>query len=175
MLTIVLLGTGNVAHHLFSAIRSSSAAQVIQVYGRSDKGLKDFKQSTSVTSSTTAIADADLYLVAVKDDVIAEVSALLQKKNGLVAHTSGTIPMESLQNGRRAVFYPLQTFTKDIPVDFSRVPICLEAEHEEDFKPLEVLAKSLSQTVCRMGSEQRLQLHLSAIFANLVAGAKLLF
>ena len=166
MLTIVLLGTGNVAHHLFSAIRSSSAAQVIQVFGRSDEGLKDFKQITSVTSSAVAITDADLYLIAVKDDVIAEVSALLKEKKGLVAHTSGTVPITNLRIGRKAVFYPLQTFTRDLPIDFSQIPICLEAESEEDFQLLEVLAKSLSQTICRMGSKQRLQLHLAAIFAN---------
>ncbi len=166
MLTIVLLGTGNVAHHLFGAINSSSSARVIQVFGRSDKRLKDFNQSTSVTSSTTTIADADLYLIAVKDDAITAVSTMLKGKKGLVAHTSGTVPITNLRTGRRAVFYPLQTFTRDIPVDFSQIPICLEAESEEDFQLLEVLAETLSQTVCRMGSAQRLQLHLAAVFVN---------
>ncbi len=166
MLTIVLLGTGNVAHHLFQAIHSSATTRIIQVYGRNDEGLKDFEYSTLVTSSPETIVDADLYLIAVKDDAIPEVAGLIKEKKGLVAHTSGTVPMTRLPNPRRAVFYPLQSFTRNIPVDFATIPICLEAGNENDFQVLEVFAASLSRTVCRMGSEQRLQLHLAAIFAN---------
>jgi hypothetical protein len=30
-------------------------------------------------------------------------------------------------------FYPLQTFTKNKPVDFKSIPICLESENPTDF------------------------------------------
>ncbi len=166
MLTIVLLGNGNVAHHLYQAINSSATVRVVQVYGRNEQGLKDFEYNTLVTTSAETIVDADLYLIAVNDDAIPEVAAGIRQKKGLVAHTSGAVPITSLPNSRRAVFYPLQSFTRDIPVNFTTIPICLEAEHEKDFQVLEVLAKSLSRTVCRMDSQQRLQLHLAAIFAN---------
>lgn len=166
MLTIVLLGTGNVAYHLFNAIRSSTSAQILQVYGRNADRLKDFEGLTAVTTIPKTILEADLYLMPVKDDAIPEVSATLKAKKGLVAHTSGAVPLTRLDNQRRGVFYPLQTFTRQIPVDFSQVPICLEAENTKDFKLLEQLANSLSGIVCRMSSEQRLQLHLAAIFAN---------
>lgn len=166
MLTIVLLGTGNVAVHLFHAIRSASSAQILQVYGRNSDALENFKSQSAVTTVPESIVQADLYIMAVKDDAIAEVSLLLKAKKGLVAHTSGSVPLTRLANKRRAVFYPLQTFTKGISVDFSAVPICLETESKEDSQLLEGLAASLSQTVCHINSEQRLQLHVAAIFAN---------
>jgi len=40
MLSIVLLGTGNVAHHLFDAFTQLDGVLVKQVYGRSPKSLK---------------------------------------------------------------------------------------------------------------------------------------
>jgi predicted short-subunit dehydrogenase-like oxidoreductase (DUF2520 family) len=67
---------------------------------------------------------------------------------------------------RKAVFYPLQTFTKNKPIDFSEIPICLETQHQSDYKILETVAKSISQKVFSINSEQRKALHVSAVFVN---------
>jgi hypothetical protein len=37
--------------------------------------------------------------------------------------------LDVLHDNRRGVFYPLQTFTKNKPVDFKSIPICLESEN----------------------------------------------
>ena len=167
MLSVVLIGTGNVARHLFDAIHAISTFDIVQVAGRSSSALEYFRPSVRVSDNFDSLTEAEIYLLAVSDDSIAELSATMSHLNGLVVHTSGSVAMEDLPDSvRRGVFYPLQTFTKDIEVDFRTVPICIEAEHEDDYKTLELLGRALSNEVHSISSIQRRQLHLGAVFVN---------
>jgi predicted short-subunit dehydrogenase-like oxidoreductase (DUF2520 family) len=113
------------------------------------------------------LADADLYLVAVSDDAVSDVSKSLRFEDRLVAHTSGTLPMEAMDGkNRRAVFYPLQTFSRARRVDFSKVPVCLESEHRADYEILDKVARSISGEVFPIDRQQRKALHVAAVFAN---------
>jgi predicted short-subunit dehydrogenase-like oxidoreductase (DUF2520 family) len=67
---------------------------------------------------------------------------------------------------RKGVFYPLQTFSKNKAVDFKQVPICLESQNDDDYKVLETIAKSISERVYAIGSEQRKALHVAAVFVS---------
>ena len=166
MLKIVILGTGNLAKHLYTAFLKADDVDVVQVIGRNVKELQQFSKHSTITTDFDAIADADVYLISVKDDAIGEVSKYLSNKKGIVAHTSGAIDMNTLQSGKKAVFYPLQTFTKDKEVDFSNIPICIEADHEKSLNTLKSLAMSISKNVHQIDSEQRKKLHLAAVFVN---------
>jgi hypothetical protein len=53
------------------------------------------------------------------------------------------------------VFHPLQTFTKNKPVDFKSIPICLESENPTDFRLLDKVAKVISDKAFAINSEQR--------------------
>ena len=46
------------------------------------------------------------------------------------------------------------------------VPFCLETENKDDFKTVENLAKSLSNSVYAINGEQRKSLHISAVFVS---------
>ena len=166
MISIVLIGTGNVATHLFNAIGKITAFNIIQVFGRNKEKLKSFTDATDTTSNIALIKEADLYFLAVSDSAIVTVSGWLKEKKGLAVHTSGSVPIDALQTGRNGVFYPLQTFTVGKPVDFSSVPLCIEAENKEDYQLLESLGKSLSRNVSRINFDQRKKLHLSAVWVN---------
>ena len=88
-------------------------------------------------------------------------------KNRLVVHTSGSVSLDSLNtNNRKGVFYPLQTFTKNKEVDFKSIPICLESENATDYQLLDRVAKSISEKVFTINSEQRKALHVAAVFVN---------
>ena len=67
---------------------------------------------------------------------------------------------------RRGAFYPLQTFTKEKELDFSNIPICIEAENQKDVSILSELAGYISKNVKEVSSTQRKSLHLAAVFAN---------
>ena len=139
--------------------------KVVQVYNHSPASLSKFKDTVPVTSSFAEIADADIYLISVKDDAISEVSENLKGKNSLVLHTSGAVPIDSLKpHPRRGVFYPLQTFSKDREVKNPDIPFCLEVNQEKDVELLKQLAIEISGTPFEVSSEQRKKLHLAAVF-----------
>ena len=166
MLNIVILGTGNLAAHLFRAFSKTSGVRVAQVVGRKTESLRWFSKSVPTSSDFDSIADADIYLMALKDDAIATVSKFLVGKKGVVAHTSGATEMNVLLPENRGVFYPLQTFTKGKNIDFGNIPICIEANAPESLDILKTLAGSISQNVHEIDSGQRKKLHLAAVFVN---------
>jgi len=167
MIKVSIIGSGNVAQHLIQAFQLNSQIELVQVVARDIKKVAHLLDSNRITSEYTQLQEADLYIIAVSDDAIAEVSSALPFENRLVAHTSGTVALDSLNsNNRRAVFYPLQTFSKDKPIDFKSVPICLEAENEKDVQILKQLAHSISNAVYEINSEQRKALHVAAVFVN---------
>ncbi|MEB8328829.1 DUF2520 domain-containing protein [Flavobacteriaceae bacterium KMM 6897] len=167
MISIVILGTGNVAKHLYDTFSALDQVTIIQVVGRSEEKLMGYSKYTEVSSDFQNIKEADVYLIAVSDDAIKEVSRKLADKKGLVVHTSGGCALDILSpNLRRGVFYPLQSFTRDIKIDFTNIPICLEATQQDDLRVLDRLAHLISDKVFNISSEQRKTIHLAAVFVN---------
>ncbi|GLU44978.1 Rossmann-like and DUF2520 domain-containing protein [Allomuricauda sp. NBRC 101325] len=166
MLNVVILGTGNLAKHLFRAFSNSEKVHVVQVVGRNQESLNDFATQTITTHDFNSISDADVYVIAVKDDAIAEVSSYLKNKKGIVVHASGAVEMSAIEPENRGVFYPLQSFTKGKKVDFSTIPICIEANSPQSLKTLRILAETISEKVHEIDSDQRKKLHLAAVFVN---------
>ena len=165
MIKVVLIGSGNVAQHLIQVLLQAKNVDLVQAFARNPSHLSHLLPSTKITSDYQKIAEADLYIISVSDNAIAEVSEHLPFKNRLVVHTSGSSDITILSDkNRKGVFYPLQTFSKNKAIDFTPIPICLEAENENDYQLLEQVAKSLSQKVFAISSEQRRSLHVSAVF-----------
>lgn len=165
MINLVLLGSGNVATHLYRAFAASKKVQVVQVYNHSANNLEMFTGHTPVTTSLSELFKADVYLLALKDDVIVEVSNKLKDKKGLIAHTSGAVSLlETSGIDRAGVFYPLQTFSRQRDMDHEKIPFCLEAKKPEDLQLLKELANEVSGKAYEINSEQRKKLHLSAVF-----------
>ena len=167
MLSIVLIGTGNVAQQLFTALDNKKGVKIIQVIGRDEKKLTPFNNCSNTAIDYKHILDSDIYIIAVSDDSIETVAQHFKNKSGLVVHTSGTMALSALPASlRRGVFYPLQSISKERKVDFSEVPICIEAENSDDYKMLKDLAGSISGHIQIMTSNQRKLVHLAAVFVN---------
>ena len=165
MISIVLLGTGNVAQHLINAFSNSTAVALVQVVARNSEQIKHLIAIDKICSDYQEIKEADLYIISVSDYAIAEVSSYLPFENRLVVHTSGSMSLETLdKKNRRGVFYPLQTFTKNKAVNFSEIPICLESENASDYSKLEEVAKAISEVYQPISSKQRKALHVAAVF-----------
>jgi len=138
---------------------------LVQVFARNKKSINHLVKDDKITSDYNAIKEADVYIISVSDNAIAEVAENLPFKNRLVVHTSGTSELSVLDDkNRKGVFYPLQTFSKSKEINFSSIPICLEAENEEDFKTLQSLSQNISEKVFAISSEQRKSLHVAAVF-----------
>ncbi|ADV50636.1 Domain of unknown function DUF2520-containing protein [Cellulophaga algicola DSM 14237] len=167
MISIVLIGTGNIATHFFDTFLQYDMLNVLQVVGRRNESLHYFSQKTETCLLSDTLKKADVYIIAVSDDAIPEVSSKLKHVTGLVVHTSGSVSINALNTCKNyGVFYPLQTFTKGKKVDFRPIPICIEAENEDNLKTLSFLAETISDKVYQISTEQRSHLHLAAVFVN---------
>jgi predicted short-subunit dehydrogenase-like oxidoreductase (DUF2520 family) len=167
MIKVVLLGSGNLASHLIKAMEANDAIDLVQVYARSKKSLENLIDSSKITTSFAALKEADVYVISVSDKAIEEVSNQIPFSHKLVVHTSGTMGFDVINpKNKRGVFYPLQTFSKSKEVDMKSVPFCLETENKDDYKTVENLAKSLSNSVYTINGEQRKSLHISAVFVS---------
>lgn len=167
MISVVLLGAGNVATHLYNAFKASEQVSVKQWFNRNLKPIEAYKNEVDIINDLSKLTEADVYILAVSDDAITELSSQLPFENRFVVHTSGSVSAYDInKKNRRGVFYPLQTFSKSAPIDFSEVPICLETLVKTDYKLLKKLAVSISDHAKRVNSDQRASLHLAAVFVN---------
>lgn len=165
MITVSLIGYGNVASHLLSAFQKTDSINVLQVFSRSELDIPS--NAIPVVYKLEEVQAADIVLLAVTDNAIAEVSENLPFKNKLVVHTSGSIPIQALSNhNRKGVFYPLQTFSRGRELSFQNIPICIEAETKNDERLLTELAQAISGEVQLISSEERKKLHVAAVWGN---------
>lgn len=171
MIKVSIIGFGNLAQHLITAFEKAESQgceiKLVEVYARKTEGLSALVPFEKICTDLDQLAAADLYILAVSDSAIAEVSLLLPFKNRLVVHTSGGVPLDDLDhNNRKGVFYPVQSFTKNKEIDFSGIPIGLESQNSTDFQLIKKVASAISNAVFVINSDQRKALHLAAVFVN---------
>ncbi len=166
---IVLLGSGNLATQLGRALKMAGQ-NILQVWSRQPENafqLADLLHVPVAKSLGEIDRTADLYIIAVTDDAIAEVATSLNITDKIIVHTSGSTDLSILEktSNRVGVFYPLQTFTKNKSVDFRQIPIGIEANTPEVLHAIRSLAERLSENVIEMDSHKRRTLHIAAVFA----------
>jgi len=166
---ISLIGSGNVATHLGAAFKNAGHT-IVQVYSRNANhaALLAYHLGAAPTNDLACLtAETDIFIIAVKDDAIANVARELTKYQKILVHTSGSTSLEVLSDCTpdAGVLYPLQTLSKNKEVDFSVVPLCIEDTGNNITDKLNELAYTVSKSVYRVNSEQRRTLHLAAVFA----------
>ncbi len=165
---VVLIGAGNLATNLGKTL-FRAGHEIVQVYSRTEasaSALASVLKSAYTTNLKEVVENADVFIISVKDSALPSVASSLQegREGQLFVHTAGSVQMDVLPFDRRGVFYPMQTFSKNKEVDFSVIPCFVEAKREEDLQFLKALAKTISDTVYELDSENRKYLHLSAVF-----------
>ena len=167
MIKVIILGGGNVAYHLTNKLLNNTSVELVQVYNRTIETIEYLKTKTSITTNISELKGADIYIIAVSDNAIPNLSSKLKFTNKLVVHTSGSVAITELQsNSNKGIFYLLQSFSKERKIDFSTTPICIEAEDKKDLELLENLANSISKNCYQINSVQRKKLHVAAVFVN---------
>jgi predicted short-subunit dehydrogenase-like oxidoreductase (DUF2520 family) len=166
---ITIIGSGNVATHLAAAFKNAGHI-IMQVYSRDLQNaslLAYHVKAEPIDNLDQINPEADLFVIAVKDNAIEAIASVLAKYQKLIVHTSGATDLQNLlkytQNA--GVFYPLQTFSKTKEVNFNTVPLCIEGPNEQITSQLNELAYTITQNVYRINSAERKTLHLAAVFA----------
>jgi predicted short-subunit dehydrogenase-like oxidoreductase (DUF2520 family) len=167
MISVVLLGAGNVGQHFYRAISSSDGLELLQWYNRSLTKITSFKNEVDITDDLHTLKPADVYIMCVSDDAISALSKALPFQKRFVVHTSGSSSIHDLdKNLIRGVLYPLQSFSKGRALSFSKVPLCVEALEKKNYALLHAIAEALGSPSYKINTEQRKTLHLSAVFVN---------
>ncbi len=169
MQRLVFIGAGNVATHLAKAFykKGYSIVQVFSKTKSSAKTLADEVKSSYTTNYNDLINDGDIYIYCVTDEVLPELISQKTLSNGVHIHTAGSVKMDVFDKNRQnfGVLYPLQTFSKNKEIDFSKVPLFIEANNDFSAQKIRELASVLSKKVFSISSENRQKIHLSAVFA----------
>ena len=152
---IAIVGTGNVAFHLKKALEIPSRTIDI-INSRTLHGIEN---------------SYDLIIIAVSDDAIENVSknvaSVIPDFRGIVVHTSGSMKMSILKLlfKRHGVFYPLQSFSKSIPIpDYRQIPVFLEGDSDSTVIALMQFASRSFDRCVELSSQLRKQLHLASVY-----------
>jgi predicted short-subunit dehydrogenase-like oxidoreductase (DUF2520 family) len=164
-MNVVIVGGGAVAEGLAREI------------GKADGSVRLVQQWMRKTHTPDQLAHADLYILSVSDSAVAEVSATLPfPPEAVVAHTAGCVAMEDISQSiaHRAVFYPLQSFTRGRTIaDFRSTPFFIEGATPHALATVRTVACAISDSVTEMSSERRAHIHLAGAFANNFSNAML--
>lgn len=147
-LKIAVIGTGNVG---------TQFGRIFGVEPVSSRTLEHLPQ------------DADLYIIAVSDSAVKEVAEKLPATDGIVLHTTGSVPIEALKSVRckgYGVIYPFQTISRMRSLSSDKIPLLLEAS---DGKTLDFIKKIATEfgftNIGYADSEKRRRIHLTGTFA----------
>lgn len=169
-MNIVILGSGNVASHIGKGFQALGY-NIVQVYSRKQANalaLASILNAQATDQVAHLHPDADLYLIAVADQAIAAVAEQMPKPSkGIVVHCSGATDMKVLARFEKyGVLYPVQSLRKDMPTDLRSIPFGIEGSQKSVTDHLMCLMQHLSSACFLCNSEQRLTLHISAVFVN---------
>jgi len=166
----VIVGTGNVAYHLVKAF-SNKGIQFIQVLGRNETSANSISGTFNIPyieNPKKLDYNADLYILAVRDDNIREAALELGLKDQLLVHTSGFSSLNTIEGASKntGVIWPLQTLTSGSEVNYGKIPFFIEGSNEDAAKSLLHLVRQVSDTVMIASSAVRQQIHLAAVIAS---------
>lgn len=166
----MVIGSGNVAEAMALAISRCKDLKLRQVCARNATAARILAKRCGCAYAPLGgkILPADLYILAVSDPAVPQLSATLKLKGGVVAHTAGSLPMGEISphNPNRAVIYPLQTFSRGRRITFSKVPLLIEGANAASLECVREVALALSEDVREVNSAHRARIHLAAVFAS---------
>lgn len=167
---IVIIGSGNVAAVLGRKLKSAGH-NILQVYSRNASAASSlaYEWDTESTNYKSLLnPQADVYIIAVPDDAIDEVTENLRLPGKIVAHTAASVPMDILKNvsPHYGVFYPLQSLRKEMSY-LPDIPVFFEGSDDKAKKKLGELARTVGgEKVTEAGDEARLKLHVAAVVVS---------
>ncbi|NLB86159.1 MAG: DUF2520 domain-containing protein [Bacteroidales bacterium] len=167
---IVILGSGNLAFHLCKAL-SMAGIEISQIFSRNletASQLADMAGCTFTNEINKIDTSADTFLFAMTDEANLKIIKQLKPyPDKIMLHTAGSLSMNVFEGKTEnyGVFYPFQTFSKNAKLDFSEVPLCLEASNKQTLNKLIKLSEKLRCKYYIINEAQRKVIHISGVFA----------
>lgn len=168
---IVIIGSGNIAH-FFVPLFQQAGHTVLQIYSPNIHNAAALANANHIPSFTneldSLIKDADVYILAVKDDALKQLNAQLRLKDKIVIHCAGAVPVSVIKDisDHTAVIWTLYSIRKNNLPTINKVPLIVEAADAVTLPVIMELAGAISASVLNVDFQQRQRLHLNAVFVN---------
>ena len=167
---IVIFGSGNAAAVLGRKFKAAGHT-ILQVYSRNAAAATELAyewNSESTNYKSTINKNADVYIIAVNDEAIGEITEGLKLPGKIIAHTAAAVPKEILKtvSEHYGVFYPLQSLRKEM-ITLPEIPVFIDGSDELTKMKLESLAHSIAnEKVVQAGDDARMKLHVAAVVVS---------
>ncbi len=166
---IAFIGSGNVATVLCRLLKRAGHT-ITGIYSASAANAQTLAIEAGAASYGTVdqlIDNADIYIIAVNDNAITEISETLKLPGKIVVHTSGSTPQDVLRNisTQYGVLYPLQSLRK-LSEHQPVIPLLVNGSDDIVNTQIRALAETVSPIVEDADDEKRLNLHLAAVMVS---------
>lgn len=166
---IAIIGSGNTATILGRLLKAAGHT-ITGVYSKTYQHAQTLavELNAQYVGDVASITDnAELYIIAVNDDMITTVANSLNIAGKIVVHTSGPVAAAALQgaSSNYGVLYPLQSLRKQL-VHQPAIPFLVDGSNDEVKQQVKKVAQSISPIVEEAGDEKRLKLHLAAVIVS---------
>jgi len=163
---VTLIGSGNIATVLGKKILESGHT-IVQVYSRNIHHAQSLANELSAEAVNEIEDNADIYIVAVSDDALYNISSWMKPVKGFIVHTAGSVSIDVLKDmsANYGVLWPLQSVRKEtsnVPV----LPVLIDANNPWNKMKLKGFAQSFADSVAEANDEERRKLHLAAVITN---------
>lgn len=167
---ITFLGSGNVATHLAKAFYGAGH-QIVQIWSREydhAEALANQVFAEPIDRLKLLYPTSDIYVLAVADDALFDLALDLKMRDAIVLHTAGAVSLKVLSpiSRKHGVIWSPQTFIRDVAMEYSRLPFCIEASTPDVERQIRELLMPVSEHIYHIDSEQRKWLHLAAVMTN---------
>lgn len=164
---VTIIGSGNVATVLGKRMLQNGF-EITEVYSRNMEhaaALATVLSAKPINDVQQISVDADVYVLAVSDKALTHLAAELVLPGKLVIHTAGSVSIDVLKSisDNYGVLYPIQSMRKEMDIN-TPIPFLIDATNESVLAQIKTLAFAISDKVEKGNDEQRLKLHVAAVF-----------
>lgn len=166
---MTILGSGNVATY-FGLGLHKQGWDIQQVYSPQlvNAVILSKKINAQPTDRLTHIKDADIFIIAVRDDAFDAFKDLEVLKGKILIHCSGSNILELFADtsDQLGVIWPLYSVNKEHLPETRNIPLIIDASTEVLLNIMHRIAAAVTDNIHHLDNEQRSYLHLNAVLSN---------
>lgn len=166
---ISIIGSGNTAIVLGKLFAANNHS-INEIIGRNKITAQQLAQTLNANACFNIEelnTSSDIYIIAVRDNNVAEVAAQLNLQDKIVVHTCGSVSLNVLAKSSEnyGALYPLQSLRKELSYA-PAIPFLVDGNNEFVKNTIFNLASSVADKIMYADDETRLRYHLSAIVVS---------
>ncbi len=166
---VTIIGSGNTATVLGRLLKNKNHV-INEIAGRNEPAVKTLAENLNAAACfdlKKLNKNSDVFIIAVKDDALAEIAAQLKLNKKIAVHTAGSVPVNVLEKTAEnyGVLYPLQSLRKELNY-LPDIPFLIDGNNAFAKENMYALAASISKSVSVADDETRLKYHVSAVIVS---------